>query len=210
MMTRIIVTAVAAVTASFAQQWEFGGMGGGSFLNHVGVTAPAGSATAGFQAGAAFAGYVGYNSYKHIGGEIRYTFLQSNLRLSSGGQVATFSGNSHAIGYDVVFHTNNREAKAQLFATVGGGLKVFRGTGREAAFQPLSTYGYFTRTQALKPMASVGGGAKVRLTDRVFLRAEIRDFITAFPKDIIAPPPGVKYGTLLHDIVPMVGIGIEM
>src|SRR5215467_13170 len=210
MMTRIIVVAAAAVTASFAQQWEFAGMGGGSFLNNVGVTAPAGSAKAGFQAGAAFGGYVGYNSYKHIGGELFYTFLQSNLRLSSGGQVATFSGNSHALGYDLVVHTSNKEAKAQLFGMVGGGLKIFRGTGTEAAYQPLSNYGYFTRTQTLKPMLSFGGGVKVRLTDRVFLRGEVRDFLTAFPKEIIAPPPGVKYGTLLHDIVPMVGIGIDM
>jgi hypothetical protein len=31
-----------------------------------------------------------------------------------------------------------------------------------------------------------------------------------FPKDVIAPPPGIKYGSLLHEIVPLVGIGVEM
>ena len=49
-----------------------------------------------------------------------------------------------------------------------------------------------------------------RLTERVFLRTELRDYITAFPKELITPPAGVKYGTLLHDFVPMVGIGINM
>ena len=44
-----------------------------------------GSATAGFQTGAAFGGYVGYSQSKHIGGEIRYGYLQSNLKLTSGG-----------------------------------------------------------------------------------------------------------------------------
>ena len=44
MMTRIIFLVTAAATASFAQKWEFGGLAGGSFLNHVGVTAPAGAA----------------------------------------------------------------------------------------------------------------------------------------------------------------------
>ena len=89
-------------------------------------------------------------------------------------------------------------------------MKVFRGTGKEAAYQPLSQYGYFTKTQALKPMADFGAGVKVALTKKVFLRAEFRDYITAFPTQIITPPPGTKYGTLLHDIVPMVGLGFEM
>jgi hypothetical protein len=210
MMTRIMILAAAAATSSFAQQWEFGGLAGGSFLSSVNVTAPAGAATAGFQSGAAIGAYVGYNSYRHIGGELRYSYLQSNLRLSSGGSEATFNGNAHAIHYDVVFHTNKQDSKAQLFAVVGGGVKMFRGTGKEAAYQPLSSYGYFTRTQAFKPMASVGAGVKVRLSRKVFLRTEFRDYITAFPKDLIAPPPGAKYGTLLHDFVPMVGIGMEM
>src|SRR5215467_8257536 len=122
MMTRIIFLVTAAAAASYAQQWEFGGMGGGSFLNHVGVTAPAGSATAGFANGAAFGGYAAYNSYRHIGGEIHYSFLQSNLKLSSGGAESTFNGNSHAIHYDVVFQTTrSHESKAQFFAAVGGG-----------------------------------------------------------------------------------------
>src|SRR3954462_10570514 len=106
MMTRIIFLLTAAATASFAQQWEVGGLGGGGFRNHVGVTAPAGTATAGFQNGAAFGGYVGFNSYKHIGGEIRYGYLQSNLRLSSGGSEATFKGSAQVAHYDVTFHTS--------------------------------------------------------------------------------------------------------
>src|SRR5436305_14131942 len=100
MMTRIIFMVTAAATASFAQQWEFGGLGGGGFLNHVGVTAPAGAATAGFQNGAAFGGYVGYNSYRHIGGEIRYRYLQGKLRLARGGREATFKGDLHAFNHE--------------------------------------------------------------------------------------------------------------
>ena len=59
-------------------------------------------------------------------------------------------------------------------------------------------------------MASVGGGVKIALTRNVFLRTEIRDYITAFPKEVITPAPGAKYGNILHDLVPMVGIGVEM
>jgi hypothetical protein len=185
-------------------------MGGGSFLNTVAVSSPDGSARAGFQPGAAFGAYVGYDSYKHIGGELHYEFLQSNLKLSSGGSTATFSGISQAVHYDVIFHTARSESKVQWFAAVGGGLKVFRGTGTEASYQPLSQFGYFTKTQALKPMASVGGGLKLALTRRVYLRMEFRDNITAFPKELITPAPGTKYGVLLHDFVPMIGFGFVM
>jgi hypothetical protein len=45
-----------------------------------------------------------------------------------------------------------------------------------------------------------------QLGPRIFLRAEIRDFITAFPTQLITPAPGMKFGSLLNDIVPLVGI----
>jgi hypothetical protein len=209
-LLRSILVLTVAAAASFAQQWEFGGAGGGGFLNSVPVSGGIGSATAGFQTGAAFGGYVGYSQYKHIGGELRYAYLQSNLRLKSGGSEATFSGMSHVVHYDLIFKTTRNTGKVQLFAAVGGGMKVFRGTGKEAAYQPLNQFGYFTKTQTMKPMASVGGGVKFALTRKVFLRTEFRDYITAFPKEIITPAPGTKYGMLLHDFVPMVGLGFEM
>jgi hypothetical protein len=206
---RTILLAAGLAAVSFAQQWEFGGVAGGGFLNTTSVNNSLGAATAGFQSGAAFGGYIGNNLYKHIGGELRYSYLQSDLKLSSSGQTATFNGQSHAIHYDMIFHTRNNN-KVQLFVAAGGGVKVFRGTGKEAAYQPLSQYGYFTKTQSFKPMASVGAGVKFALSRRVYLRTEFRDYITAFPTEIITPPTGTKYGKLLHDFVPMVGLGFAM
>ena len=207
---RSILILAATGAACFGQQWEFGGLAGGGFLNTVPVSGGLGTATAGFQTGAAFSGYVGFSQYKHIGGELRYGYLQSNLSLKSGGKEASFAGISHVVHYDVILKTAKEDGKVQLFAALGGGMKVFRGTGKEAAFQDLSQYGFFTKTQALKPMASVGAGVKWAVSKKVFLRAEFRDYITAFPKEIITPAPGTKYGTLLHDFVPMVGLGFEM
>ena len=207
---RSILVLTAAAAASFAQQWEFGGSGGGSFLSSVPVSGGPGSATAGFQTGGAFGGYVGYSQSRHIGGELRYAYLQSNLSLKSGGNQATFSGVSQVVHYDLILKTTRSSGKVQFFAAVGGGMKVFRGTGKEAAYQPLSQFGYLTKTQTVKPMASVGGGVKFAISRKVFLRTEFRDYITAFPVQIITPAPGMKYGSILHDFVPMVGIGIQM
>ena len=204
----ILLLAAAAATCG-AQQWEVGGLGGGGFLSNVAVAGPIGSATAGFQTGAAFGAFLGHNTYSHIGGELRYAYLQSNLQLSSSGSSVSFTGMAHVVHYDLILRTTRKNSPVQLFAAIGGGLKVFRGTGKEAAYQPLSQFGYFTKTQALKPMASVGAGVKFYITRNVCLRTEFRDYITAFPKELIAPAPGAKFGSILHDFVPMAGLSYE-
>ena len=200
---------LAAGVTCFAQQWEFGGLGGGSFVPGAAVSSPFGSATAGFQTGAAAGAFAGQNLYPHISGEVRYEFLQSNLQLSSGGNSASFSGVAHMIHYDVLYHSNRKGSRTQYFAAAGAGMKIFDGTGQQEAYQPLSQYAYFTRTRVLKPMWDVGGGMKYALSPRMILRTEIRDFMTMFPKDLIAPAPGAKFGGLLHNFVPMVGISYE-
>ena len=58
-------------------------------------------------------------------------------------------------------------------------------------------------------MLSVGGGAKFKLSPHLALRTEVRDFVTPFPKELITPAPGAKFGRLLHDFVPMVSVGYE-
>lgn len=194
-------------SAAFAQQWEFGALGGGQFLSNVSANgAGVGSATAGFAPGAAFGAYVGNNLYRNLGGEIRYEYFQNDLRLSSGGQTAQFTGAAHAIHYDVIYRTNRKESNVQFFAAVGAGVKIYRGTGAQEAYQPLSQFGYFTQTQAVKPMVSAGGGLTYRLSRHMYLRAEVRDFITPFPTQVLTPAPGVKFGSILQDIVPMVGL----
>jgi len=202
----IITILAAAAGAISAQTWEFGGVAGGSFLPGVPISGPQGSATAGFQTGFAAGAFVGQTLYRHLSGEIRYEFLQSDPQISSGGTTAHFTGQTHALHYDLILHTDRKESPVQFFAAIGGGMKIFRGTGAEQAYQPLSQFGYLTRTQVVKPMASVGGGISYQLSQRVFLRAEFRDFITAFPTQIITPAPGAKFGSLLHDFVPMVGL----
>jgi hypothetical protein len=208
MLLSVLFLAAAGATC-FAQQWEVGGGAGAAFLPGVPVTGAVGTATAGFQPGFSFGAFVGQNLYRHLSGELRYGFQQSNLRLASGGTEATFSGTSHVVHYDLVWHTNKGETRAQYFVAAGGGMKLFRGTGKEAAYQPLSQFGYFTKTQAIKPMASIGAGVRYTLSPRVYLRAEVRDYITMFPKQLITPAPGTKYGSILHDFVPMVTVSYE-
>ena len=211
-MRRIAFTALflSALTCScFAQEWEFGGMGGAGFLSNVNVTSPSGSATAGFETGGAFGGFFGQNLYPHWSGEIRYLFLQNDLHINSSGNNANFSGYAQVLHYDLLYHTNRKGSKMQAFVAVGGGLKIFRGTGTQQAYQTNYQFGYMTNTQELKPMGDVGVGLRFELRPRVFLRTEIRDYITPFPEQIIAPAPGAKFGSILHDVVPTVSLSYE-
>jgi hypothetical protein len=200
------VLLVLAPAAGFAQQWEFGGDGGVGLFNHVAVSSPFASATAGFAPGFTAGGFVGETMYAHFAGEIHYDYMQSDLRLTSGGQTADFSGGAHLVHYDMVYHTNRGESPVQFFAAVGGGFKAFVATGSQEAYQPLSQYGYFTKANSLKMMATGAVGLTFRLSPTLSLRAEVRDFTTGFPSAVLTPPQGVKYGSLLNEIVPMVSI----
>jgi len=206
-MKTIGVSLLLVAGACFGQQWEFGGTAGASFLPSVPVSGPAGSANAGFQPGFTTGAFVGQRYNARISGEVRYTFLQSNLKVSSGGTTASFAGNAHAIYYDVLVHLHaSGESRTQLYVALGGGAKIFRGTGAEQAYQPLSQFAYLTHTQKLEPMASLGAGLQYRLSPHLNLRAEFRDFLTPFPTALITPAPGAKIGGWLHDFVPMVAI----
>jgi hypothetical protein len=86
---------LAGALAAHGQQWEFGGTAGAGFLKGLPVTGVAGSATAGFQSGAAFGGFFGQNLYPHLSGELHYNYMQSDLHLTAGSGEATFKGVSH-------------------------------------------------------------------------------------------------------------------
>jgi hypothetical protein len=196
--------------ACFGQQWEYGGGVGGSFLPMLSVSSPAGSASAGFSPGFVAGAFLGQRLNNRISGEVRYTFFDNGLKLTGNGQTATFSANAHAVYYDVLFKTSpRRESRTQFYAAVGGGMKIFVGTGAEQAYQPLSQFAFLTKTHKVEPMADFGGGVKFLLKPHLSLRAEVRDFFTPFPKALITPAPGAKIGSFLHDIVPMVAISYE-
>jgi hypothetical protein len=207
MSVRTIALCLLGAAACLAQQYEIGGAVGGAFAKNSTVSSPAGSATAGFNNGAGFSVLLGHSAYRSVGGEVRMTMLLQDLKLASGGVEPTFKAQSYALHYDLLFQVPSRKSKVRPFAAAGGGFKLYRGTGKEVAYQPLgSSFAYLTKTQQWEPMASVGGGVKVEIAPRVVLRAEFRDYITPFPNKVIAPAPGVKASGWVNNIVPLIGI----
>ncbi len=199
------VMAALAGTA-WGQQWEVGVMGGGAFYLNNSVTASNASGSAGFRPGLSVGGWLGHTKGGRYGGEVRYLFQKNDLKVSSAGQSHTFGGQSHMMHYDFLIHMKTSEDKVRPFFAVGGGIKGYRGTGTERAFQPLSNLAILTKTAEWQPMVSLGAGLKWQLSARMLLRVEVRDFLTPFPRSVILPSPGAKISGLVHDITPLVGI----
>jgi hypothetical protein len=55
-------------------------------------------------------------------------------------------------------------------------------------------------------MVSVGGGVKFAVTSAIQLRLDVHDYLTPFPKSVIAPAQGSKVGGWLSDFVAMAGL----
>jgi Outer membrane protein beta-barrel domain len=189
-----------------AQEWEIGGIGGAGFMNGMDIARPGSSASTGFKTGVAFGAFAGSNLYAHLSGEIRYTYQMSDLKLSGNGSEVTFTGVAHVIHYDLLYHPANKRSKVQPFVAAGAGIKLYRGTGKEQAYQPLSNYAFLTRTSDLRPLISAGGGIKYRISEHMIFRAEIRDYVTPFPNKVITPAPGAKVSGWVQDFVPMFGL----
>ena len=196
------VALFAPAAALSAQDWEAGASAGIGLVRGVFVS----SARAGFSNAPAFGAYLGQEVSRHVGGEVSYTFRPGDLRLNAGGSKVTFGGQSHLVHYDLLIYSAPTGAAIRPFLSGGGGVRLTRGTGQESAYQPLMEYALLTRTWQVQPLVNLGAGFKVRVSNRLHLRVEVRDFVSPFPSRVIAPAPGLKPGGWLHDIVPLAGL----
>jgi outer membrane protein with beta-barrel domain len=202
----MFVVFAAATPLAFAQKWEVGVAGGGTFSTSQSVKNAIGNADAGFANGYVVSAWLGNNTGNVVGGELRYDYEHSDLKLSSGGTQVNFGAQAHAIHYDVLLHFAPSESPMRPFIAAGAGVKYFTGTGTEQAFQPLSNIALLTKTNQIEPMVSVGGGVKFNLGRSAHLRLEAHDYLTPFPKNVIAPAQGSQIGGWLQDFVISAGI----
>lgn len=205
-LARMLVVCAAVIPAAWAQKWEVGGSVGGGFSTSDDVTSPSGSASAKIQTGLAGSVWVGNYSSGRWGGELRYDYQMGNLELSQGSAQPTFAAHSQDLHYDFLWHFTGGESHIQPFVAVGAGIKIYEGTGAQVVYQPLSNIALLTQAQDLVPMASAGFGVKFKLASHLMLRLDVHDYLTPFPKQVIAPAPGAKVSGWLQDFVPMAGL----
>lgn len=193
---------------AMAQKWEVGAGIGGAFYTSQTFSNAAGSANASLASGMVASGWLGNNSHDRWGGEIRYDYESTGLKLSSGSANANFAADTQAIHYDFLYHFTSQEAAVRPFVAAGGGVKFFHGTGHETVSQPLQNIGLLTKTNEIKGMLSVGAGVKFNFARIFQLRLEVHDYMTPFPTKVITPTQGTKVGGWLMDFVPMAALAI--
>src|SRR5271155_4207599 len=201
------LTLLATTPAAFAQNWEVGAGGGGNFYTSQTFTNPSGNASGKLASGFIVSAWLDNNTSGQFGGELRYDYEHSDLKLSSDGTNDSLRGaQTNAIHYDAVLHLASKEARVVPYVTGGVGIKDYSGTGKEQVFQPLSDIALLTKTSQFKPLLVVGGGVKFQVASNVTFRVELHDFLTPFPDKVIAPALGSKVGGWLSDFAAMAGI----
>lgn len=204
--TFVVCLALGVAPLAMAQKWEFGGGVGGSTYMSRDVKNGANTAQASIDTNVAASLWLDQNTHHHWGGEVRYDYERGDLQLKSGGTTASFGAESHAMHYDFLLQSGSHESHARFFLAGGGGVKVYRGTGAEQPFQPLSQFALLTKTTDLRALVSVGAGVKWQLSRAVQVRVEVHDFMTPFPKEVITPNLNSSVSGWLHNLVPMAGI----
>ena len=189
-----------------AQKWEFGGGIGGSFYPSRDVKNGSTSASAGIRTNVASGIWLGQNASGKWGGEIRFDYQLGDLSLERGSTKAALTAQSYGLHYDVLWHATGRESRVRPFIGAGAGIKVYRATGDPGLVQPLSQYALLTKGDELKALLSLGAGVKWQIAQSLQLRLEVHDYITPFPKELIAPNVGSHMPGILQNIVPMVAI----
>ncbi len=204
---KLMVLVLLSPCALLAQKWEVGAAGGGSFYTSQTFTGSASSADAGFTTALAVSAWLGNDSERYLGGEVRYDFETSSPEISGNGATEKLTGQTHAIHYDVLFHFAPRSSRVRPYVAAGAGVKVYRGTGQPLAYQgPLESLGLLTQAQDLRALVSVGAGVKFAVSPSIQFRIEVHDYMTPFPLNVITPNTGVKTSGWLQNIVPEVGL----
>ena len=205
LLSRALTLLLPFTSLVVAQNWEVGASGGYGLPRDLSVSGPTSTGSTGFKSGYAFGALLGNHITRMVGGEIRYTYRKSDLKVSSGSVEAAASGQSHALHYDVLIHATPKRSAIRPFLAVGAGVKLFRGTGAEPVFQPLSNLVVLTHTREAQPLISVGGGVKIAVTNRVLFRLDVRDYATPVPDTLLASPAGRVKGWI-HDFVFQFGV----
>src|SRR6266481_9452339 len=79
-----LIAALACAPAALAQKWEIGVGAGGSVYTSQTVKSAIANADASLASGLAVSAWLGNNSGRLLGGELRYDFENSDLKLKSG------------------------------------------------------------------------------------------------------------------------------
>jgi len=187
----------------YAQEsrWELGVAGGIGFSPDMTLKNATTSASASVRPGVAVGVYAGEDMYRYFSGEATYLYRSGDLKLAGNGQSVTFGAHTHLITGDFLAHFRPRGSHIRPYISFGGGIEVMEGTGRESFSQPLGNLAALTATREVLPVGEAGAGVKVRLSRRILLRVQVRDYLSQAPHQVIVPLPGATLKGPRQDVI---------
>jgi hypothetical protein len=195
-----------AAGAAFGQQYEIGADIGYGVYRDGTIYAPGGDARAGIRNRFAAGAVICEDLFDHVSGEVRYQYQDGHPFLSSGGAKQDIQGQSHTLTYDLLFHVKPPQNKIRPFFAAGGGAKYYEIVGPAPNPQPFPAIATLNAVNEWKFAPSLGGGVKIRLQEHLLIRADFRDYLTAFPKLQIAPAANGTARGIFEQFTPMFGV----
>jgi opacity protein-like surface antigen len=148
-----------------------------------------------------------YDFSQYVAAQFAYLYHDGHPYLSPPGGIADIQGQSHALTVGMLFHFRRTDSRLRPFVSGATGAKGYIIAGPEPFPQPFPSIASLTENDVWKVVFSVGGGVRYRLSPRVMLRAEFRDYLTTFPRQQIVPAPHNTARGIFEQFTPLFGIG---
>jgi hypothetical protein len=192
--------------AAFGQQYEIGANIGYGFYRNGTIFSNSGSAEAGIRNRFAAGIVLGDEFSNYVSAEFRYLYHDGHAFLQAPGVKADIQGQSDALTLQLLFHFKNPQHRWRPFVAGGIGAKEYIVAGPEPYPQPIPQIASLTTNDVWKVVFTVGVGVKLRLMPHVFLRAELLDYLTTFPRQQIVPAPHNTARGVFQQVTPLFGV----
>jgi len=192
--------------AALGQQYEVGAVIGYGIYRDGTIFSDSQTVQAGIRNRFAAGINLGDDFSKYVSAEFQYLYHDGHPFLQGAGVKTDIQGQSDALTANLLFHFKTREHRWRPFLEGGSGAKEYIIAGPAPFPQPIPQVASLTTNDVWKVVFSAGAGVKLRLIPHMLLRAELRDYLTTFPRQQIVPAPHNTARGVFQQVTPLFGV----
>jgi len=192
--------------AALGQQYEVGAVIGYGIYRDGTIFSDSQTVQAGIRNRFAAGINLGDDFSKYVSAEFQYLYHDGHPFLEGAGVKTDIQGQSDALTANLLFHFKTSEHRWRPFLEGGSGAKEYIIAGPAPFPQPIPQVASLTTNDVWKVVFSAGAGVKLRLIPHMLLRAELRDYLTTFPRQQIVPAPHNTARGVFQQVTPLFGV----